>query len=75
MAHPFFHRTSELGPEKRCLACRQFWPADSEFFAPRKNRRDPLSLRCRACIAELFWGQSVLPTMHDTGFDAPAPLS
>lgn len=56
MLAPVSHMTSELGVEKRCLACKQFWPADSEFFAPRKNARNPLSPRCRACIAELFWG-------------------
>jgi hypothetical protein len=68
MPLPFFHITSELGVEKCCLACRQFWPADSEFFAPRNNSRNPLSQRCRACIAELFWGYAAAPSMHDTAF-------
>jgi hypothetical protein len=68
MCQNFSHITSELGIEKRCLACRQFWPADSEFFAPRNNRRDPLSQRCRACIAELFWGYSIYPSMPGATF-------
>lgn len=54
---------SELGLEKRCLACRQFWPADSEFFEPRRNWRNPLSQRCRACIAETYWGPAVASSM------------
>ncbi len=56
MSQYFAPITSELGLEKRCLACRQYWPADAEFFAPQNNLRNPLSQRCRACIAELFWG-------------------
>jgi hypothetical protein len=63
---PFSHMTSELGVEKRCLSCRQFWPADTEFFAPQKNKRNPLSQRCRACVAELFWGMGELPASQES---------
>lgn len=26
------YRLTELGPEARCSKCREWWPADSEFF-------------------------------------------
>lgn len=52
------HIDSELGLEKCCRACGHFWPADSEFFAPQASSRDGLTTRCRACIAERFWGWS-----------------
>ena len=73
MPQHFFHNVPELGIDKLCLACRQFWPANSEFFAPRNSRRNPLSQLCRACIAELFWSHPVLPSMPDTAFGETAP--
>lgn len=53
-------RESEAGLEKRCLACREHWPMDGEFFAIVPARRDGLSTRCRACIKEKFWGYADL---------------
>lgn len=47
---------TELGEEKRCLACCEFWPADLEFFASQPSARDGLSTRCLACIREKSWG-------------------
>ena len=32
----------ELGPQRRCRTCAEWWPADGEFWEPR-------SVRCRAC--------------------------
>lgn len=43
-----FKRT-ELGLEKRCTTCREYWPADSTFFGIKDGRLDP---NCRACLAE-----------------------
>lgn len=43
-----FKRT-ELGLEKRCTTCREYWPADSAFFGIKNGRLDP---NCRACLAE-----------------------
>ena len=46
---------SELGMEKRCVACEQYWPADLEFYSSSKSV-DGLAPRCRACVAERFRG-------------------
>lgn len=43
-------RTSELGQEVRCSKCRQFWPADQEFFFISHGR--PHSW-CKACYIEV----------------------
>lgn len=59
-AGDIFHMQSELGLEKCCLACRQFWPADSEFFAPLASSRDGWTTRCKACIAERYWGRRAI---------------
>ncbi len=44
--------TTELGLEKLCSKCREYYPADTEFFA--HMNRGPLFLHswCRACQAE-----------------------
>jgi hypothetical protein len=43
-------RLTELGIERRCGRCRQFWPADQEFFSLKKPGQ--LHSWCRACFAE-----------------------
>lgn len=48
------HLDSELGTEKLCLACREYWPADREFFAHAASK-DGLSTRCLACIKARVW--------------------
>lgn len=52
-----FHttRASELGTEKRCRCCGEFWPADGEFFHPMRSSKDGLSQRCIACIKAGLW--------------------
>lgn len=40
---------TELGKEVRCASCKNFWPADSEFFFLDRGR---LRARCRACEKE-----------------------
>ncbi|MNV89698.1 hypothetical protein D3C71_1840140 [compost metagenome] len=37
---------TELGREVQCAACKNFWPADGEFFFMDRGR---LRSRCRAC--------------------------
>ena len=32
----------ELGPQRRCRTCAEWWPADGEFWEPR-------AATCRAC--------------------------
>lgn len=46
---------TELGDEKQCMACGEYWPADTEFFEARKAARDQLSARCIACSKEKRW--------------------
>lgn len=59
---------TELGEEKRCLACCEFWPADEEFFAGQRTAKDGLSSRCLACIREKMWGYT------SSHLYLPAPL-
>lgn len=41
-------RITELGEEKRCTLCGDFWPADEEFFYRRADS-GRLTSWCRAC--------------------------
>lgn len=41
---------TELGIEKQCTACGEFWPADKEFFYSAGNGR--LMAQCIACCEE-----------------------
>ena len=44
---------TELGVEKRCPKCGEFWPADREFFGVRGGARgNQLRPWCRACESE-----------------------
>lgn len=43
---------SELGLEARCSTCKQFWPADTEFYHAAKSNIDGLASQCKACYAE-----------------------
>ncbi len=51
---------TELGSEKRCMACGEYWPADTEFFEVRIAARDRLSTRCIACAKEKRWSSVTL---------------
>jgi hypothetical protein len=46
---------TELGEERRCMSCGEFWPADTEFFDFKMSSRDGLSMRCIACIRARVW--------------------
>lgn len=48
-------RESELGREKYCFTCGEFWPADEEFFVLAKSSKDRLSPRCIACSKARLW--------------------
>jgi hypothetical protein len=56
--------TTELGNEKRCLSCGEFWPADHEFFAPMRSSRDGLTPRCIACIKAKLWQLPMRSVSH-----------
>lgn len=37
---------------KRCVKCKEYWPADTEFFYDSKAHNDGISDTCRACSCE-----------------------
>lgn len=47
------YRLSDEGDlEKRCSRCKEYWPADSEFFYSNSGKGDGLSEHCKACYIE-----------------------
>lgn len=38
--------------EKRCSTCREYWPADSEFFNRTTADPDGLHCMCKSCSAD-----------------------
>lgn len=46
-------QTNAIGElEKACSSCKEFWPADTEFFYPQSSARDGLHTWCKACYLE-----------------------
>lgn len=45
-------RVGELGAERCCSRCREWWPADGEFFYTSSGTRDGLHDWCKACYRE-----------------------
>lgn len=45
-------RTTELGQEKFCRRCSEWWPADREFWYPSRDGVLGLFYCCKACYAE-----------------------
>jgi len=39
-------------PEKLCVRCLEYWPADTEFFYRHARKADGLESACKACLAE-----------------------
>lgn len=47
------YRRDENGElEKRCSRCREYWPADNEFFHAGAAYDDGLHCQCKACFIE-----------------------
>ena len=42
----------ETYKEKQCVRCKEFWPADSEFFYKCHTNSDGLHSWCKACCTE-----------------------
>ncbi|PHS48669.1 MAG: hypothetical protein COB05_05365 [Marinobacter sp.] len=43
-------KTTEIGDERLCNTCGEYWPDDSEFFYMKKGKcQQP----CKACYAQL----------------------
>lgn len=55
-------RETEIGPERRCTACLDWWPEDAEFF--QVIRAVYFSRRCLACINERRRPQRQARTDH-----------
>jgi hypothetical protein len=47
---PKRYRQTEIGLEARCSKCRDYWPADSEFFYVSPDGR--LHSWCKACYVQ-----------------------
>lgn len=45
-------RTTDEGPEKMCTKCREWWPADLEFFYADPKGVGGLFLYCKACYMD-----------------------
>ena len=70
---------TELGREKRCPRCGEYWPATGEFFWPRSGRRSHL-LRpwCHACEEEYKAGwrkRRVAREVKKGSAESPTPLA
>lgn len=54
-------RFSEIGLEKRCPKCNEYWPHDTEYWFAARQQPDGLFTCCRACYMTLRWpaGRSV----------------
>lgn len=42
----------DIGLEKRCPGCGEFWPQDTLFFCQNVSAPDGLDCLCKACIYE-----------------------
>lgn len=46
------HIETELGTEKLCTRCHEYWPADKEFFYLANKKKDGLHSWCKCCYLE-----------------------
>lgn len=51
MERPAYIET-DLGTEKLCTRCDEYWPADEEFFYLANKKRDGLHSWCKSCYLE-----------------------
>ena len=63
-------RTTDAGPEKLCIKCMDWWPADTEFFYADPKGAAGLYLYCKACYLE-----HVRPSAARRILPALAPVS
>ncbi len=40
---------TEIGREKRCAKCNEYWPADTQFYHSKPSGKDGLQDWCKAC--------------------------
>lgn len=49
------YRETDIGTEKRCTRCGEFWPVDTDFYSSqRTNGTERASSHCRACLADRY---------------------
>lgn len=48
-ASGYYRVDDDGGIEKRCSTCRDYWPADHEFFNFNSKESDGLHCMCRDC--------------------------
>lgn len=49
------YRQTEIGIEKRCSHCGEYWPVDNEFYARQKEPGgERASAMCLACYAQKY---------------------
>lgn len=46
------YNSEEGYTEKYCPRCKEWWPADSEFFTSDRSSKDGLYHWCKACFTE-----------------------
>ena len=47
-----YRRADDGALEKRCAHCRDYFPADNQFFYANRAIRDGLHSYCKACFLE-----------------------
>ncbi len=47
-------RVTDLGTEKLCTSCNEWWPADTDFFHAQPSGVGGLFYCCKACYFERF---------------------
>ena len=51
----------ELGKLKQCAKCKEWWPADTEFFDKASSRKDGLHPYCKAVCLGGIGGFIITP--------------
>ncbi len=46
------YKLSDLGLELRCTRCKEYWPADTEFFPVESTLKSGLNSHCNACHSD-----------------------
>ena len=44
------YKHTDLGLERECSKCKEFWPADTEFWQAQKGQLDGFTSQCKACL-------------------------
>lgn len=72
---------TELGQEKLCIHCGEYWPLDSEFYSTRRDKRVPgrvlYQSACKCCYDLRYrpnrtkkQGVNTIKSYHERGAQA-----